>query len=123
MAPGRDLAGGRHEGVRTIGLVRHPRRLAPTTAVAIVMFTTTLASNAPSPLYVVYQRRFGFSQATLTWIFAAYAFAVLASLVTVGRISDEVGRKRIMVPSLAVLGASAVLFAAAQGTGWLLAAR
>ena len=87
------------------------------------MFTTTLASNAPSPLYVVYQRRFGFSQATLTWIFAAYAFGVLVSLVTIGRISDEVGRKRIMVPSLAVLGMSAVLFAAAQGTEWLLAAR
>src|SRR5947209_7392800 len=109
--------------MRTIGLVRHPRRLAPTTAVAIVMFTTTLASNAPSPLYVVYQRRFGFSQATLTWIFAAYALGVLASLVLIGRVSDEVGRKRIMVPSLAVLGTSAVLFAAARGTGWLLAAR
>jgi len=93
------------------------------TAVAIVMFTTTLASNAPSPLYVVYQRQFGFSQATLTWIFAAYAFGVLASLVTIGRVSDELGRKRVMVPSLAVLGLSAVLFAAAQGTEWLLVAR
>ena len=97
--------------------------ISPVAAMAFVMFTTTLASNAPSPLYVIYQEEFGFSSAVLTLIFASYALAVMVALVALGKVSDSAGRRLVLVPSLAVLGVSAVLFAEARGTAWLVAAR
>lgn len=105
------------------GSAARAARLSPVAVVAFVMFTTTLASNAPSPLYVIWQQRFGYSAATLTWIFAAYALGVIVALVAFGRLSDELGRRRIMLPSLVMLAVSAVLFASAADTGWLLVAR
>lgn len=109
-------AGRRASGRRVAGI-------PPLLVVAFVMFTTTLASNAPSPLYVVYQERFGFSPATLTYIFSAYALGVMVALVLVGRLSDQIGRRRVIVPAMALLALSAALFAGAAGTVWLLAAR
>ena len=49
------------------------------------------ASSAPTPLYAVYQSRWGFSPITTTVVFGVYALAVLAALLTVGSLSDHVG--------------------------------
>ncbi|HET9691170.1 MAG TPA: MFS transporter [Acidimicrobiales bacterium] len=95
----------------------------PLITVAFVMGLTTLASNAPSPLYVVYQQRYHFSALVLTAVFAAYAVGVMVALVGVGRLSDAIGRRKVLGPGLVLLGCSAALFMAARGTGWLLAAR
>ena len=97
--------------------------VSPVAVIALVMFTTTLSSNLPSPLYVLYQQRFAFSAATLTYVFSAYAVAVLVALVTVGRSSDRVGRKRVIVPALVLLVVSALVFMTADGTASLVAAR
>ena len=71
------------------------------------------ASSAPSPLYPVYQSEFGFSAITLTAIFAVYVLALLLSLLTVGRLSDFVGRRPVLIVALIVeAGAMAVFFAA-----------
>ena len=45
----------------------------------MALFVLTFAAGAPSPLYVVYQSRWGFSPLTLTLIFAVYAFALLVA--------------------------------------------
>ena len=58
----------------------------------VVMF----ASAAPSPLYPVYQQLWGFSAATLTLVFAVYVGALLLSLLTVGVLSDHVGRRPVI---------------------------
>ncbi|GAC1593142.1 MAG: MFS transporter [Acidimicrobiales bacterium] len=99
------------------------RRRWPSAIVAFLMFTTTMASNAPSPLYVVYQRRFGFSALALTGVFATYALGVLGALLLVGRLSDQVGRRRVLAPALVLLGVSASLFISARSLEWLFAAR
>jgi MFS family permease len=95
----------------------------PLATVAFVMFLTTMASNAPSPLYVIYQGRFHFSALALTGVFSCYAVGVMVALVAVGRLSDDIGRRRVLGPALLLLGLSAGLFMAARGTGWLFAAR
>jgi MFS family permease len=59
----------------------------------------------------------------LTAVFATYAVAVLGALLVVGRISDELGRRRVLVPALLLLAASTALFASARNVGWLFAAR
>jgi predicted MFS family arabinose efflux permease len=99
----------------------------PRTAAFWVIGATLLAfmfaSAAPSPLYVVYQADWGFSATTLTTVFAVYAMLLLLALVVVGGLSDHVGRRPVLAAALAgeVLGMA--LFAAADGVGWLLAAR
>ena len=85
--------------------------------------TLTAASSAPSPLYPVYQAEFRFSAVTLTAIFAVYVFALLASLLTVAKLSDHSGRRVVLAGSLIVEAASMALFVAADGVGWLVVAR
>src|SRR5689334_6307708 len=81
------------------------------------------ASSAPTPLYAIYQQRWGFSPITTTIVFGVYALAVLASLLTLGRLSDYVGRRPVLLAALAVQVAALVVFATAGGVGELLIAR
>jgi MFS family permease len=83
----------------------------------------TAASSAPSPLYAVYQIEFRFSAITLTVIFAIYVLALLMSLLTVGRLSDYVGRRVVLAIALLVEAGAMALFLGATDVGWLLIAR
>src|SRR5262245_9945109 len=81
------------------------------------------ASAAPTPLYPVYQARWGFSPIMVTVVFASYAVAVLAALLVTGSLSDFVGRRPVLLAAIALqLGAMAI-FARAGGLPALLAAR
>ena len=44
----------------------------------------TASSSAPTPVYHLYQDSLGLSHLTLTVIFAAYAFSLLAGVLTIG---------------------------------------
>ncbi len=81
------------------------------------------ASSAPSPLYVVYQQRFGFSPATLTAVFGIYALTLLAALLTVGGLSDHLGRRPVLLAALLLEALGMLVFLSAQGVGTLLLAR
>ncbi len=102
------------------------RRLPRTAAfwsVAVLLVLMLAASGVPSPLYRVYQEQFGFSSGVLTTIFGIYAFALLASLLVVGGLSDHVGRRPVLVGAFVLEAAAMALFLFADGVGWLLAAR
>ena len=76
------------------------RRLPPATALwllASIMVGFLAASSAPSPLYAVYREAWGFSALTLTLVFGCYAFALLASLLVLGTLSDYRGRREVVV--------------------------
>ena len=81
------------------------------------------ASGVPSPLYRVYQERFGFSDGALTPVFGIYAFALLMTLLTVGALSDHVGRRPVLAAGLLLQTVSMVLFVLADGVALLLVAR
>ncbi|MGV9860176.1 MFS transporter [Gordonia sp. NPDC003425] len=87
------------------------------------MVMVLFASAAPSPLYPVYQQLWGFSSFTLTVVFAIYVVAMLVSLLTVGSLSDHIGRRPVLAVALALLIASMVLFVVADDVGVLMAAR
>ncbi|GGM02881.1 MFS transporter [Nakamurella endophytica] len=91
--------------------------------VAVTTSTLLAASSAPSPLYPVLQARFRFSSSTLTVVFAVYVLALLASLLTVGRLSDHVGRRPLLAAALLVDAAAMVVFLSADGVGALVVAR
>ena len=104
-------------------LVRTLPRAAAFWLVAATVTTLLAASSAPSPLYAVYQAEFGFSSATLTAIFAVYVLALLMSLLTVGRLSDFVGRRPVLAVALVVQAAAMAVFLAADGVTALFVAR
>jgi MFS family permease len=82
-----------------------------------------MAAGAPTSLYVTYQERWHFSEVTLTLIFGIYVLVLLATLLTVGGLSDFVGRKPVLLTGLLLLIASMAIFANARGVGWLYAGR
>ncbi|MFD2091647.1 MFS transporter [Blastococcus deserti] len=107
-------------------VVPAPRRLPRAPAfwsVAALLVVMLAASGVPSPLYRVYQEQFGFSSGVLTTVFGVYAFALLASLLVVGGLSDHVGRRPVLVGAFLLEAAAMALFLFADGVGWLLGAR
>jgi MFS family permease len=91
--------------------------------VAGIIGLALFASGTPSPLYGIYRELWGFSPVVLTLVYATYAFGVLAALVLAGRVSDEVGRRPVLLVALGTLMAATVLFMVADSVGWLFAAR
>ena len=81
------------------------------------------ASAAPTPLYAVYQREWGFSPITTTMVFGVYALAVLAALLVVGRLSDHIGRRPVLLAAIAVQAAAMLVFVLADGVPELMIAR
>ncbi len=89
------------------------------TVIALGLF----ASVTPSPLYGTYSALWHFSPLTLTLIYATYAFGVLATLLLAGRVSDDVGRRPVLLAALGALTVSSVLFMLADSATWLFVAR
>ncbi|MFF2139107.1 MFS transporter [Streptomyces sp. NPDC058193] len=88
----------------------------PVTAVFVL-------SNATTPLYQVWQHEIGFSQGTLTVIFAFYIVGLLGSLLISGIASDRLGRRPVLLPALALGVAACLIFATATTVPALMVAR
>jgi MFS family permease len=91
--------------------------------VAAIIGLALFASGTPSPLYGTYRALWGFSPVVLTLVYATYAFGVLAALVLAGRISDEAGRRPVLLVALTALMGATVLFMVADSVVWLFVAR
>jgi len=78
--------------------------------VAAAFLVTMLGATLPTPLYPLYQQELGFGGLMVTVVFAMYAVGVLAALLVVGRLSDEVGRRAVLLPALGVAAASSLAF-------------
>src|SRR5438105_3638422 len=59
----------------------------------------------------------------VTVVFATYAAGVIAALLLAGHLSDEVGRRRALLPGLVFSALSAVVFLLADGLGLLIVGR
>jgi MFS family permease len=91
--------------------------------VAYAFLVNMVGTTLPTPLYPIYERTIGFSGLMVTVIFAVYAVGVIAALLLFGALSDQVGRRRAMLPGLALSAASAVIFLLAHGLAPLFAGR
>jgi MFS family permease len=90
---------------------------------ASLIVTLLAASAAPTPLYAIYQARWHFTPITTTIVFGVYAVAVLISLLTLGKLSDHIGRRPVLLAAITVQAASLLVFATASGVPDLLIAR
>ncbi|SDS74330.1 Predicted arabinose efflux permease, MFS family [Halopseudomonas xinjiangensis] len=100
-----------------------PSRAMAMSAALMAIFTTIFASNLPTPLYSVWQARWGFSSAALTGVFSIYVLGVVSTLLTLGALSDKLGRRQMMVPGLLFILAGGVAFLLADGIVGLGVAR
>ncbi|MFG1603480.1 MFS transporter [Actinoplanes sp. NPDC049265] len=79
--------------------------------VAALSFLIVMAySTVPAPLWSLYQQRDGFSTFAVTIAFAAYAVGVVISLFLAGHLGDSHGRRRVLLPAVALELLSAALF-------------
>jgi MFS family permease len=108
----------------------HLARVSPTVgsmrgiaAVAVMIGAAFLGSTVITPLYALYEREFHFSNVTLTLIYAVYVTGNLVALLLFGRLSDQMGRKKVAVAAMLLAVGSVLLFSFAQNTAWLYAGR
>jgi predicted MFS family arabinose efflux permease len=85
--------------------------------------TIAASAGAPTPLYRLYAEHWGLSPVMVTTVFAVYAISLLVALLTVGALSDYVGRRPMVFASLMICALSMAVFAAADSVAALLAAR
>ncbi|HWH19209.1 MAG TPA: MFS transporter, partial [Solirubrobacterales bacterium] len=100
-------------------LSRHAAYLLAAATIGLALF----ASGTPSPLYGTYSQLWGFDSIVLTLVYATYAFGVLLTLLLAGRLSDEVGRRPVLVVAMSALVVATIPFMLADSVAWLFVAR
>jgi MFS family permease len=91
--------------------------------VGSILVLMLFSSSVPSPMYVIYQQRWHLSPTMLTVVFAIYAIGILVSLLVFGSLSDQIGRRPVLLAALLLVVLSMAIFAGARGVSWLLVAR
>jgi Major Facilitator Superfamily len=81
------------------------------------------SSSAVTPLYRLYQETMHLTPFWITIVFAVYVASLLAGLLTVGGLSDYVGRRPVILGALLLNAAAMLLFAEARDVGHLILAR
>jgi predicted MFS family arabinose efflux permease len=102
---------------------RTGRPLLRLVGLASITVTFLAASAAPTPLYASYQKAWGFSALTTTVVFGIYAVSFLGALLTVGRLSDHIGRRPVLLLGIAGQVLALMVFADAHSVTALLVAR
>jgi MFS family permease len=81
------------------------------------------SSSAATPLYRLYQQSMHLTPFWITIVFAAYVVSLLVALLTVGSLSDYVGRRPVILAALLLNAGAMILFAEARDVGQLILAR
>jgi MFS family permease len=96
---------------------------AANATVAALIGALFAGSTLLTPLYIIYEQKFDFSQITLTLIYAVYVIGNLAALLFFGHLSDILGRRKIALAALAVGILSTLMFLVAGDIATLYIAR
>ena len=89
--------------------------------VALLVFT--MGTSIITPLLPLYAGEFDLSNGTLTLLFATYTATVVPTMLVAGNLSDRVGRKRVLIPAMLVLGAGSIVFAFTETVPMLFVGR
>lgn len=92
-------------------------------ATAYILFVLLAGTNIPTPLYRGYEQVFGYTPLVTTLIFAIYVAALVPALLVAGPLSDVIGRRRVLLPSLALAILGSLTFTVASSVAWLFAGR
>lgn len=106
--------------LRRVPLLGRPAGFA---LIAYAFLITMAGATLPTPLYPLLEHRYDFGELLLTVIFGIYAFGVIAGLLAFGRLSDEIGRKPVLLLGLVFSALSAFLFLFAHSLAPIYAGR
>jgi len=116
--------------VRAAALPAKPQataRALPAGAMTLFSFGAAMlvaaSSSAVTPLYRLYQETMQLTPLWITIVFAIYVASLLAALLTVGGLSDYVGRRPVILAALLLNAAAMILFAEARDVWQLILAR
>jgi predicted MFS family arabinose efflux permease len=109
--------------VQTQATTRRRFSTAAFVGAAYAFAATMLGTTLPTPLYALYKDKFGLSELIITVIFATYAVGVIAALLVFGGLSDQIGRRPVLLVGLGFSALSAVAFLVAESLGLLLVGR
>lgn len=94
------------------------------TSFRLVVATQVLllaGSNLATPLFPTYERQYQFGSATVSLLFGVYVAALIPSMLTLGRMTDRIGRRPALVAGTAATVISSIAFVLARDVGWLFA--
>lgn len=89
----------------------------------LIFATLMLGGTLPIPLYTLWAPKFGFGALTTTLIFAAYTVGTIMALLTLANLSDQAGRRPLLLAAIASIAVSTTLFLVADSVVVLLLAR
>jgi MFS family permease len=101
---------------------REPSRPARAWALALLALGAA-GAGIPSPLYPAYQAQLGFSDVTLTAVYAVYPLVSVPAVYLLGPLGDRLSPRRVMRCGVAVAAAGSLALALATSTGWLILGR
>jgi MFS family permease len=82
-----------------------------------------MVSTVLTPLYPLYEKTFGFGELVVTEIYASYLVGNLLVLFLLGKLSDQIGRKKVALAALGAGAVSVLTLLAARSSIWLYAGR
>jgi MFS family permease len=91
--------------------------------VAVAFLFAMAFTTVPTPLYPIYEQRDRFPGYVVTIVFASYAVGVMVALYFAGHVSDWLGRRRLLVASIAIEALSALMFLVWNDVTGLIVAR
>jgi MFS family permease len=100
-----------------------PTSRGPFRRTGYALGVTAFGAGIPTPLYAVYELRYGFGAGVLGLVFGAYTIGVLVTMLFVAPMSDVIGRKPVLYLGMALTAASGVAFIFANGAAGLALAR
>ena len=87
--------------------------------IAVIYVLSTL----PTPIYVIYRQQFHFLGHRTDSDLRRYVIGTVTTMFFLGRLSDQVGRRPVVLISLGIGAAGAIIFLFANTTAWLFPAR
>jgi MFS family permease len=100
-----------------------PRSRGPFRLTGYVLGVTAFGAGIPTPLYAVYEVRYGFGAGVLGLVFGAYTIGVVATMLLVAPMSDAIGRKPVLYIGMGLTAASGIAFILANDAVGLAVAR
>jgi MFS family permease len=92
-------------------------------AAFLALLIFTMGTSIITPLLPLYQERYDLTNGEATLLFATYTGAVVPTMLIMGNVSDSIGRKRVLMPAIAILTAASLVLGLAGGVPELFIGR
>lgn len=90
---------------------------------AVSVSAFALLQSLIVPVLPTIQEKYDTDQATVTWVLTGYLLSASIATPILGRVGDAIGKKKVLVATLAMLAIGSLLAALAPSITWLIAAR